>query len=119
MKVLGIRFCVTSSEAESLANFFGDGLGLPLEADCQTDTEDFTGAVFPAGNSWIEVWPTGPEMPAGTMLQIEVDDADAWAEQVRQNGLKPQGPIEAHGDKIYFVQAPTGLPVTFQSKMAE
>ena len=55
-------------------------------------------------------------MPACTMLQLVVDDADAWAARARENGLDPHGPMDAHGERIYFLQAPTGLPVTFQSR---
>ena len=40
-------------------------------------------------------------MPAGIMLQVEVDDADAVAEQARSQGLNPQGPMLAHGERIY------------------
>ena len=56
-------------------------------------------------------------MPAGTMLQIVVDDADSLAQQARANGLAPEGPMDAHGERIYFLKAPTGLPVTFQSPL--
>ena len=121
MKVLGIRFCSVSGEAEKLAAFLRDGLGLPARdmgetAGQTTKPGDFPGAVFPAGESWIEVWQEGPGMPAGLMLQIVVDDADAWAEQARGNGLEPQGPVDAYGERIYYLQAPTGLPVSFQSR---
>lgn len=119
MKVLGIRFCTVSDEAEQIAAFLGNGLGLLKTPMPGADAIDgFPGAVFPAGESWVEVWATGPEMPAGIMLQIVVDDADAWAENARQNGLTPQGPTDAHGERIYFLQAPGGLPVSFQSKLS-
>lgn len=117
MKVLGIRFCSVSDEAEKLAGFLRNGLGLPV-APARDEAEAFQGAVFPAGESWIEIWPEAPGMTAGIMLQIVVDDADAWAERARANGLEPHGPTDAHGERIYFLQAPTGLPVTFQSKLA-
>lgn len=125
MKVLGIRFCSVSDQAEQLAAFLGEGLGLPARSmsDCANTDESpstFGGAVFPAGEeSWIEIWNEGPGMPAGTMLQIVVDDADAWAEQAKQNGLEPLGPTDAHGERIYFLQAPGGLPVAFQSKVGD
>lgn len=51
---------------------------------------------------------------AGLMLQIVVDDADAVAETARSNGIGVQGPMEAHGEKIYFAVAPGGLSVSFQ-----
>ena len=93
MKVLGIRFCHVSTEAESLSTFLESGLGL-AKKPVETDDGGFMGAIFPAGDSWVEVWNEGPGMPAGTMLQIVVDDADAWAEQVRKNGIEPQGPTD-------------------------
>jgi hypothetical protein len=110
-----------SKEAEDLASFLGKGLGLPLQDwEVPTEADGFLGAVFPAGDaSWIEIWPEGPEMPAGVMLQIIVDDADAWAEQAKENGVEPHGPSDAHGERCYFLQGPGGLPITFQSKLAD
>jgi hypothetical protein len=62
VKVIGIRFCAVSPEAQELADFLGNGLGLPQMAQggAGADTDTFRGAVFPAGESWIEVWPEGP-----------------------------------------------------------
>ncbi len=119
VEVLGIRFCSVSTDAEELADFLGGGLGLPLmDWEVPTESKDFMGAVFPAGDaSWIEVWPAGPEMPAGVVLQILVDDADAWAARARENGIEPHGPSDAHGERCYFLQAPGGLPITFQSRL--
>ena len=114
MQVLGIRFCSVSPDAEKLAEFLGRQLGLP-ERDMNYDGEGFGGAVFPAGSSWIEIWKDGPQMPPGIMLQIVVDDADAFAEHARSNGLDPSGPMDAHGERIYFIEAPGGLQVSFQS----
>ena len=116
MKVIGIRFCSVASEAESLASFLSD-LGLPQRDLGTAASESFPGAVFPAGDSWIEVWKNGPDMPEGVMLQVVVDDADAFAAHARSNGLEPQGPMDAHGERIYFVQAPTGLQMSFQSAL--
>ena len=56
-------------------------------------------------------------MPAGIMLQIVVDDADVWAGNARKNGLEPTGPIDSHGERIYYLTAPGGLPIAFQSKL--
>lgn len=120
MNVLAIRFCSVSPEAEPLARFL-DALGLPrrpFEAGELPGGEGFNGAIFPAGSSWIEVWPAGEGMPPGVMLQVVVDDADAFAEHARQHGLQPEGPMDAHGERIYFVQAPGGLQISFQSAVA-
>lgn len=117
MKVLGIRFCSVSNDAEALSGFF-DALGLPKKPLDAPGTAGFPGAVFPAGTGWIEVWQHGPQLPSGLMLQIVVDDADAFAEHARANGLQPQGPTDAHGERTYFLKAPGGLAVTFQSAMA-
>ena len=121
MKVLGIRFCSVSEEAEELASFLKDGLGLPVKEGVTAPSYEkksggFHGCVFPAGESWIEVWPENSGMSGGTMLQILVDDADAWAERARSNGLEPQGPLDAENERIYCLQAPTGLLITFLSK---
>ena len=123
MKVLGIRFCNVVKDAQKLSDFLKDGLGLPTlfgdGTDDDSGSSEFRGCVFPAGTSWIEIWPEGPEMPEGIMLQIVVDDADAWAKQARANGLTPFGPTDAHGERIYYLQAPTGLAISFQSKVGE
>jgi hypothetical protein len=116
MQVLGIRFCSVSEHAEDLAGFLGGGPGLP-ERKLTDDAAPFSGAIFPAGESWIEVWPEAPGMPAGIMLQIVVDDADTWAETARENGLEPTGPTDDHGERIYYLNAPGGLPISFQSKL--
>jgi hypothetical protein len=120
MKTLAIRHCVVHPEAADLAGFL-DKLGLvrrPM-GDCDSPTSDgaFAGAIFPAGDSWIEAWPTSPEMPACTMLQIVVDDADAFAAQARSQGLEVLGPTDAHGERIYFAQAPGGVQLTVQSAL--
>ncbi len=115
MEVLGIRFCAVAEEAREMAEFFTKGLGLP-ERDLGGG-EEFHGAVIPAGSSWIEIWQKAADMPVGLMLQIVVDDADAVAKTARDNGIDVQGPMEAHGEKIYFAVAPGGLSVSFQQVM--
>ncbi len=113
MEVLGIRFCAVADEAVEMSNFFTAGLGLP-ERDLG-DADGFSGCVIPAGDSsWVEIWQKGENMPAGLMLQLVVDDADAIAANARENGIDVQGPMEAHGEKIYFAVAPGGLSVSFQ-----
>ena len=83
-------------------------------------TDAFQGAIFPVASpsdgSWAEIWPSGEHMPAGTMLQIVVDDADRYAEQARANGLEVHGPMDAHGERIYSAVAPGGMPVAVLSK---
>ncbi len=124
MKVLGIRFCKVAKkeDAEGLAALLGEN-GLGLQANDFGETEGFSGAVFPAGEagakgdgSWIEIWPAGEGMPEMTMLQIVVDDADAWAARAKEKGVDVKGPDDAHGERIYYLEGPGGLPVSFQSK---
>lgn len=113
MTILGIRFCAVAEEAAPMAEFFTKGLGLE-ERDLGGGGE-FQGCVIPAGDSsWVEIWQKGESMPAGLMLQLVVDDAEAVAETARANGVEIQGPMEAHGEKIYFAVAPGGLSVSFQ-----
>jgi hypothetical protein len=120
MRVLGIRYATVAPNAEEMAGFF-DQLGLPRmplpNLPDVTWPEGFAGAIFPAGDSWIEIWPEGPEMPPGTMLQIVVDDAEAFAEHARRNGLFPEGPMDAHGERIFFLKAPDGTQISFQSAL--
>lgn len=118
MNVLGIRFCAVADEALEMSKFFTEGLGL-AERDLGGDAGEFSGCVIPAGSSsWVEIWQKGENMPAGLMLQLVVDDADAVAANAKANGIDVQGPMEAHGEKIYFAVAPGGLSVSFQQVLA-
>lgn len=117
MKVLGIRFCSVSAEAEELASFL-ESLGLPKHPMGDGTGEAFPGAVFPAGDSsWVEIWRAGAGMPAGLMLQVVVDDADAFAAHAREHGLTPEGPMDAHGERIYSLEGPGGLKIAFLSTL--
>lgn len=123
MKVLGIRFCkvAQTDDAKALADMLGEN-GLGLTPNDMGETDSFQGAVFPADGaasglgSWFEIWPAGEGMPEMTMLQIVVDDADAWAERAKKNGLDVKGPDDAHGERIYYLEGPGGFPIAFQSK---
>lgn len=117
MKVLGIRFCSVSDQARLLSDFLEKGLGV-VKKDMGSGGDELCGSVFPAGeSSRIEVWQEAEGMPAGIMLQIIVDNADEMAATARENGIKVQGPSDMFGERIYFATAPTGLPVSFQSKI--
>lgn len=118
MEVLGIRFCSVTDQAEELAQFLGQDLELvPFYLPNLDAAGNFLGVVLPAGDSRIEVWPAAPETPACIMLQLIVDDADAWAERARLNGLNPQGPIDRGEERIYVLEAPGGLRMTLQSRV--
>jgi hypothetical protein len=115
MRVLSIRYCSVTPQAEELAEFFR-ALGMQDRLNAAPNgAAAFAGAIFPAGDSWVEVWPQRPQMPPGVMLQIIVDDADAFAEYAASNGLTPQGPMDAHGERIYFLKGPGELQLSFQS----
>jgi len=129
MKVLGIRFCkvAKADDAQAIANLLGEkGLGLTPTDMGQSEGmggDSFNGAVFPVDEqakqglgSWIELWPAGENMPEMTMLQIVVDNADAFAERAKKNGLDVKGPDDAHGERIYYLEGAGGLPISFQSK---
>ena len=123
MKVLGIRFCKVSpsGEAQALAEILGEN-GLGLTPTDMGALDSFGGAVFPVGDapqgqgSWIELWPAGENMPEMTMLQIVVDDADAWAARAKAKGVVVKGPDDAHGERIYYIDGTGSLPVAFLSK---
>lgn len=118
MKLLGIRFCTVSDNSSELIEFFSkmglEKMGCDPEAD---GAETYEGGVFPAGDSWIEVWQSGEGMPAGTMLQLFVDNSAEFAAHAKQNGLDLGEPMDAHGERIYFATAPGGLPISIQSKL--
>ncbi len=116
--LLGIRFCEVADQAEGTAKVLR-GLGLD-ERDMGAGEGDFSGAVFPLTDlSWVETWPAGEGMPAGMMLQLVVSDADAYAAQARAAGLLLNGPVDAHGERIYYVRSPSGLSISFQSALPE
>ncbi len=121
VKLMGIRFCHVgeSNEAAALAEMMRK-LGLVERTPDVHAPADFAGAIFPAEgeDSWLEIWPAGEGMPPGTMLQLVVEDADAVADRARINGLEPQGPIDAHGERIYYLAGPGGTPISFQSPLA-
>jgi len=122
-KVPGMRFCRVAhkDDARDLADML-KRIGIAERDMHGGNAPAFEGAVFPvaenAEHSWIEIWPAGEAMPEMTMLQIIVDDADAFAQNARKNGLEPKGPDDAHGERIYYLEGPSGLPISFQSKIA-
>lgn len=121
MTVLGIRFCTVKPEedARGIASFLGpDGWNFSERDMGANDSDAFQGAVFPAGEtSWTEIWAASEHMPETTMLHIQVDDADAYADQAKANGIDVKGPMDMHGERIYFSEAPGGLPVAVLSKL--
>lgn len=118
MALRGIRFAHVAkpADAEGIA---GALRGLGLSPKSFPEAEGFPGSIFPTDDekSWAEIWHAGDGMPEGTMLQLVVEDADAMAAEARQNGLDPQGPMDAHGERIYFLTLPGGLQISFQSKL--
>ena len=117
MKLLGMRFCSVDENAEEMMTFFNQGLNLNNTFE---ESNEFVGGVFPtdSGDSWVEVWQASEQMPKGIMLQLVVDDADAFATHAKSNGLEISGPMDAHGERIYYVVAPNGMNVSFQSKLS-
>ena len=89
MKVLGIRFCQVAAGSEAFADFLRTGFGWQ-EKDIGMTGDKFAGAVFPAGDSWVELWPAGDDSSDMTMLQLVVDDADAFAAHAREQGRSAQ-----------------------------
>ncbi|MCB0825768.1 MAG: hypothetical protein KDC26_06225 [Armatimonadetes bacterium] len=114
MKVLGYRFCMTLDEHAPMLDFF-DKLGLKRKELPPEITDEFPGAIYPAGESWVEIWQAGEQMPAGTMLQIFVDDVHAFVTEGRANGLEMSDPSEMHGEMVSFTTAPNGMFVSVQS----
>lgn len=118
MPLLGLRIAHVArpETAEAIAETFR---GLGLMPTAFPEAEGMPGAIFTTDDqkSWAEFWHEGEGMAVGTMLQLVVDDADAMAETARANGLSPEGPMDAHGERIYFLTLPGGFPMSFQSKL--
>ena len=118
MPLLGLRFAhvAAAADAEGIIAAFR---ALGLSPATFPEAEGMPGEIFTTddGRSWAEIWHAGDQMPAGTMLQLVVEDSDAMAAKARQNGLSPQGPMDAHGERIYFLELPGGLNLSFQSKL--
>lgn len=116
MKILGIRFCSVSKDAEADIDFFENKLDIKNTFDNQPE---FQGGVFPTEDksSWVECWQASEKMPEGLMLQIIVEDADEFAENAKSNGVEPYGPVDAHGERIYYIKTPSGISMSFQSKI--
>ncbi len=115
MKALSMRIANVVENSTEISGFF-DSLGLS-RMDMPEEAAGFEGSIHFAGESWIETWQTGEQMPIGLMLQIVVDDAEEFAAHARENGLDPQGPMDAHGERIFMLTAPGGLQVSFQSRL--
>ena len=115
MKVLSMRFCSTEADCDPTIAFF-EKLGLPT-LEMPAEAAAFPGKIFTAGESWLEFWKEGPGMEKGIMLQIIVDDAEAFVKQAKDNGLDAQGPMEMHGERVYFFKTPSGMPVSVNQKL--
>ena len=114
MSVKRIRFCQVNDNNDEMVKFF-DALGLVRKSDCEPST--VSGAIFEAGDNWLEQWQSSEEMPAGLILQLEVDDADVYASNLQEQGYELYGPMEQHGEKMYFVTAPNGLQLAVLNKL--
>ena len=116
MEILGIRFCTVTDDAKAELDFFENKLGLSNDL---AENNEFVGGVFSTGDksSWLECWQSSEQMPSGIMLQLVVADADAFAENVKSKGLEPHGPVDAHGERIYYLKSPSGMNMSFQSKL--
>ncbi|MBV1911072.1 MAG: hypothetical protein KUG78_17365 [Kangiellaceae bacterium] len=116
MEILGIRFCSVTDDAKAELDFFENKLGLTNDF---TENEGFVGGIYSTEDksSWLECWQSAEQMPKGIMLQLIVADADAFAENAKSNGLQPHGPVDAHGERIYYLKSPSGMNMSFQSKL--
>ncbi|MET1254787.1 hypothetical protein [Aliikangiella maris] len=116
MQLLGLRFCLVSEQSNDVIQFFEQKLGF---SNSFGQSESCDGGIFKTLNddSWLEVWQQSEQMPAGIMLQLVVDDADKLAEAASNQGVELMGPMEAHGERIYFTRVPGGLNMSFQSRL--
>ncbi|MCB9915798.1 MAG: hypothetical protein H6828_11735 [Planctomycetes bacterium] len=117
MRPRSLRLCAITPQADALVEFLGLGLGFECEAKELPGVPNApTGGLFAtASGSRIEVWPEGEGLPAGLMLQVEVEDADAVAAHAKLQGLDPKGPFETADERMYYLLAPGGLAMTVVS----
>ncbi len=43
--------------------------------------------------------------------------ADEFAKNAKLNGVEAYGPVDAHGERIYYIKTPSGVNMSFQSKV--
>ena len=111
MDIKSIRFCEVHGNSSALRETLKTAGFSPREGVAGGD-------VFGTlGDSWIELWDQTPDMPAGIMLQIIVEDAQAWADQARERGVEIHGPFDAHGERMFMLGNSTGMQITVQSKI--
>ena len=115
MTIKGIRFCLVADEAELIAEQMMDKDGFAAE-NSGGPQGNFSGAVFQAGDSRIEVWPGAEAMRPVSMLHIVVASANEWSEKARGAGARIKGPFSAHGECIYSLELPGEMVVSVQSK---
>ncbi|KUP05180.1 hypothetical protein Q75_13040 [Bacillus coahuilensis p1.1.43] len=114
MKIIGFRYVTVGDQCDEMVDFFQNQLGLENTYENQ---EGYNGGIFKADHSWLEFWEAGENMPPMTMIQLIVENADEFASSLEGKGLELQGPFEQHGERMYSLKAPNGMPITFQSNI--
>ena len=122
MKEKVFRVQIYTRQYEQMCGFYGQTLGLPVLIRRETSEEDRV-RVYGAASGQIEVIyaPEGMERPVsnGWTLQMEVDDVDAYCEQVRRQGWKilrePRDQFWGH--RNFKVLDPSGLELTVFSEI--
>ena len=116
------RVQIYTEQYEQMCGFYEQTLGLPVLIMRETSADDRV-RVYGAASGQIEVIyaPEGMECPVsnGWTIQMEVDDVDAYCEQVRIQGWEvlrePQDQFWGH--RNFKVLDPSGLELTIFSEI--
>lgn len=97
--------------------FWRDALGLPFEkTDCGDDSFEAAGGVRILLHPDFDESIRGSRRDA-TVAQFQVDDADAWYEELRRRGVDPgRPPRDAPWGRFFGVSDPDGYRVSFVAR---
>ena len=118
------RVQIFTREYQQLCQFYEQILGLPVIVRRETSLDDRV-CVYSAASGQIEVIYAGEgiEVPTsnGWTLQMQVSDADAYCEQIRQKGWKilrePQDQFWGH--RNFKTLDPSGLELTIYNELPQ
>lgn len=110
------RFMFVPKDYQASVAFYRDGLGLPIDHTWDFGPKD-CGTVFLAGAGQVEVLGGLPGLdyaaPQGPWMEMQVEDVDAFYEEVKAKGLKVvlEPTTFPWGHRIMKLEDPDGILV--------